>query len=143
MLLPLLIVANLSVAKGKKNSLHSKARQGRDTISNLRPLSLLETMYKIKTRILIKRMAGVMELILYKDQHGFCRNRSIQTASLPILEAIHDAERTGRSLQLLSIDLKAAFDTITPQIIYKVMQMEKFPEIYTEALKQLMETDMV
>jgi hypothetical protein len=81
-----------------------------------------------------------MELILYKDQHGFCRNRSIQTASLPILEAIHDAERTGRSLQLLSIHLKAAFDTITPQIIYKEMQMEKFSEIYTEALKQLMET---
>ncbi len=30
--------------------------------------------------------------------------------------------------------------TITPQIIYKVKQMEKFPEIYTDALKRLTET---
>ncbi len=96
-------------------------------------------MYKIKTRILTKRIAGVMELILYKDQHGFCRNRSIQTLSLPVLEAIHDVEGTGRSLQILSVDLKAAFVTITLQIIYKVIQMEKCPEIYTDALKQLME----
>jgi hypothetical protein len=37
------------------------------------------------------------------------------------MEAIHDAEKTGRPLQILSIDLKAAFDTIAPQVIYKTM----------------------
>jgi hypothetical protein len=56
-------------------------REG-DTISNLRPLSLLETMYKIKTRIFTERMAGIMELILYRNQHGFCRNRSTYTNSI-------------------------------------------------------------
>jgi hypothetical protein len=65
-------------------------------------------MHKIKTRILAARMAGIMEFILYRDQHGFCRYRSI----LPILEAIHDAEKTDIHLQLLSIDLKDVFDTI-------------------------------
>jgi hypothetical protein len=86
-------------------------------ISNLRPLSLLETLYKIKTRILNERMAGIMEEVLYLNQHGFCRSRSIQTATVPILEAVHDAEKNGRSLQLLSIDLKVAFDTISPQVM--------------------------
>ncbi len=86
-------------------------------ISNLRPLSLLETLYKIKTKILSERMAGIMEKVLYPNQHGFCRNRSIQTATVLILEAVHDAEKNGRSLQLLSIDLKAAFDTISPQVM--------------------------
>jgi hypothetical protein len=33
-----------------------------------------------------------MEKILYLDQHGFCGNRSIQTATAPVLEAIHDEE---------------------------------------------------
>jgi hypothetical protein len=42
-----------------------------------------------------------------------------------------------RPLQLLSFDLKAAFDTISPHVIYKVMRLVKYPEIYTEALFQL------
>ena len=108
-----------------------------DRVSGLRPLSLLETLYKIKTRILTERMAGTMEKVLYADQHGFCRNRSIQTATIPILEAVNDAEMAGRPLQLLSIDLKAAFDTISPHVIYEVMRLENYPEIYTEALFQL------
>ncbi len=64
-------------------------------------------------------MAGTMEKVLYADQHGFCRNRSIQTATIPILEAVNDAEMAGIPLQLLSIDLKAAFDTISPHVIYE------------------------
>ncbi len=84
-----------------------------------------------------------MEKVLYTDQHGFCRNRSIQTATIPktatipILEAVNDAEMAGRPLQLLSIDFKAAFDTISPHVVYEVMRLENYPEIYTEALFQL------
>jgi hypothetical protein len=111
-------------------------REG-NRVSNLRPLSLLETMYKIKTRVLNERMAGIIEKVLYPDQHGFCRNRSIRTATVPVLEAKHDAERHGRPLQLLSIDIKAAFDTISPQIIYEVMEVEKFPILYIDALRSL------
>jgi hypothetical protein len=111
-------------------------REG-NRVSDLRPLSLLETMYKIKTRILNERMAGIMEEILYPNQHGFCRNRSIQTATVPILEAIHDAEKHGKPLQLLSVDLKAAFDTISPQTIYEVMEVEKFPPIFIDSLRGL------
>jgi hypothetical protein len=111
-----------------------------DQILNLRPLSLLETLYKIKTRILTERMAGTMERVLYAEQNGFCRNRSIQTTTVPVLEAIHDAEKHGRPLQLLSIDLKAAFDTIAPQTIYKVMNIEKFPPIYVEVMENLTAT---
>ncbi len=81
-----------------------------------------------------------MERILYADQRGFCRNRSIQTATVPVLEAIHDTEKLGRPLQLLSVDLKAAFDTIAPQVIYKVMSIEKFPPVFVEVMKNLMAT---
>jgi hypothetical protein len=44
-----------------------KPGRGGDTISSLRPLSLLEMMYNIKTRILTKRMERIMKFILYKD----------------------------------------------------------------------------
>jgi len=108
-----------------------------DRVGNLRPLSLLETLYKILTRILSGRMAETMDGVLHPDQHGFRRDRGIQTATVPVLEAVKDAEKTGQPLQLLSIDLKAAFDTISPDVIYKVMTLEKYPQIFTDAMHQL------
>ena len=87
-------------------------------MSNLRPLSLLETMYKIQTKILTTRMSGALDSVLYDHQHGFRGGRSIQTATVPILEAIRE---------LISIDIQSAFDTIDPKIIYDIMMKEKFP----------------
>ncbi len=63
-----------------------------------------------------------------------------QTATVPVLEAIHDAEKLGRPLQVLSVDLKAAFDTIAPQVIYEVLSIEKFPPIFVEVMKNLTAT---
>ena len=42
-----------------------------DRVGNLRPLSLLETLYKILTRILMGKMAGTLDEVLHPDQHGF------------------------------------------------------------------------
>ena len=108
-----------------------------DRVGNLRPLSLLETLYKILTRVLTRRMAGTLDAVLYSEQHGFRGERSTQTAVLPVLEAIQDAERTGQPLQLLAVDLKAAFDTIAPDVIYQVMQLECYPAIYADALHKI------
>jgi hypothetical protein len=79
----------------------------------------------------------VMDEISYPDQHGSRRGLGIQTALLPVLEAVRDAELHGTPMQILSVDLKSAFDTISPQLIYKVMELEKFPTIYMDAIHQL------
>jgi hypothetical protein len=59
-----------------------------DRVWILRLLSHLESLYKIQTRILSDRLSGVMDEISYPDQHGFRRGLGIQTASLPVLEAV-------------------------------------------------------
>ncbi len=41
-----------------------------DRMSGLMPLSLIETLYKIKTIIITERMAGIKETVLYSDQRG-------------------------------------------------------------------------
>jgi hypothetical protein len=101
-----------------------------DRVQNLRPLSLLEFMYKILTRILAGRMAGTLDSVLYTQQHGFRACRGCQTALLPVLEAVWDAESSERPLQLLSIDVKAAFDTIDPITIYEVLLKQGYPVIF-------------
>jgi hypothetical protein len=108
-----------------------------DRVGNLRPLSLLESLYKLQTRVLSNRLTLTMDEIIYENQHGFRRDRGIQTATLPVLDAIHDAGRRGQAMQVISVDLKSAFDCVSPQLIRQVMELYKFPEIYVEALHQL------
>jgi hypothetical protein len=72
-----------------------------DRVGNLRPLSLLESLYKIQTRVLSDRLSGVMDEISYPDQHCFRRGLGIQTPSLPVLEMVRDAELHDTPMQIL------------------------------------------
>jgi hypothetical protein len=96
-------------------------------------------MYKILTRILAGRMTGTLDSVLYTKQHGFRAGRGFQTAVLPVLEAVQDAESSGWPLQLLSIDVKAAFDTIDPKTIYEVLLKQGYPVIFADALHKITE----
>ena len=111
-----------------------------NSVGNVRPLSLLETLYKLQTKILTDRMSGALEQVLYSNQHGFQRNKSILSASFPIIEAINEAERNAKRLQLLSVDIQSAFDSIDPNCIFQVMTQEQFPNIFVEAMANLTST---
>ena len=68
-----------------------------DRSDNLRPLSLLESFYKIKTRILSNRPIRTLDESLSDEQHGFRPGRSTQSCSLPFMEAIQEAgKRSSR-----------------------------------------------
>jgi len=114
-----------------------KVGKAPNKIENLRPLSLLETFYKIITRILTNRLGNTLDQVVSKHQHGFMPGRSIQTCSLQVMEAIQDAERRGTPLQIISVDIQGAFNAISPEVIRQVMQKEGYPEIFSEALHNL------
>jgi hypothetical protein len=56
-------------------------------------------------------MASILEKMLNTNQHGFLQGRSTQTTTVLLLEAIQDAVKNCKTMQILSIDIKAAFDT--------------------------------
>jgi hypothetical protein len=108
-----------------------------DRVGNLRPLSLLESLYKLQTRMLSNRLTLALNEVCYADQHGFRRDRGIQTATLPVLEAIRDAQQNEKAMQIISVDLKSAFDCVSPALIREGMEVYDCPQIYVEALHQL------
>ena len=118
----------------------SKAGKTADRPENFRPLALLENFYKIKTRILSSRLIKTLDEVLCDEQHGFRPGRSTQSCSLPFMEAIQEAERTGNPSQLLAVDIKAAFDSISPETVRQVMEKQQYPEIFLAALHNLTST---
>ena len=119
----------------KRNIVYiKKPGKSSEEVEGYRPLSMLENLYKICTRVLTGRLAQGMEEVISDDQHGFRQGRSIATCTVPVLEALKDAEKNRKSLQLVAIDLKAAFDTIDPKVIKEVMQKQEFPESFVQAV---------
>ncbi len=59
--------------KDRKEVYIPKPEKTSDRVGILRQLSLLESLYKIQTRVLLDRLSGVMDEISYPDQHGFRR----------------------------------------------------------------------
>jgi len=94
-----------------------KPGKDRNLASSYRPLSLLEVLYKIPAKILTDRLGSILPDISYEDQHGFVPGRGAQYNTLSTVHAIQDAERTGKSLQLLGIDINGAFDSISTHLI--------------------------
>jgi hypothetical protein len=71
---------------------------------DFRPLSMLEALYKIPSRILARRLSTTLPTIIGEHQHGFMAGRGIQEPSLLVTHLIQDAQHTGKPLQLISFD---------------------------------------
>jgi hypothetical protein len=77
-----------------------KSDRDGNSILNLRPLSLLKSIYKRKTQISTERIAGTMERILFADQYVFCRKHKIQKSYKMIITVywlIHKKRYCGYS----------------------------------------------
>ena len=116
----LLKALNMAYSTG---TLHKSARQGvislipkkgKDTryIRNLRPITLLNTDYKILEKCLANRLKPVLESIINEDQKGFMANRSISNNIRRILDSVIVCEQKDIPLVILSIDAEKAFDRI-------------------------------
>ena len=106
------------------------------TPADYRPLSLLEVLYKIPSRILSKRITKVLPTVIGAHQHGFMAQKGIQEPSILVTHLIQDANRYGKPLQLISFDIEKAFDKVSHRIILQALEAFGFPPIYIEAIRE-------
>ena len=83
-------------------------------LSNYRPISLINVQYKIFANIIRDRLAKFLEdnKLLSHLQNGFRKNRGTFNNLNSIINIIEDAKYNKRSIHLLYIDIRKAFDSI-------------------------------
>ncbi|RPH76440.1 MAG: reverse transcriptase family protein, partial [Planctomycetaceae bacterium] len=106
------------------------------TPGEYRPLSMLEVLYKIPSRILARRLSLTLPTIIGQHQHGFMAGKGIQEPSLLATHLIQDAQHTNRPLQLISLDIEKAFDRISHAVIIQALRAFGIPELLIQALQQ-------
>ena len=107
------------------------------TPSDYRPLSMLEVLYKIPSRILAKRLNSLLPDIISRNQHGFIQGKGIQEPSITVTHLLQESEHTGRPLQLASFDIEKAFDRVGHQVIVQSLLQFGIPPMFVDSIQSL------
>ena len=99
-------------------------------IKNLRPITLLNSDYKVLEKCLANRLKPVLESIINEDQKGFMADRKIQGNIRRILDAVNFCEANDTPIAILSIDAEKAFDRIETDSLLKAMDYFGFGESF-------------
>ena len=109
--------------------LHTTAREGvlnlipkvnKDTryVKNLRPITLLNTDYKIIEKAIANKILPALEYIIHKDQRGFMKDRRISVNIRKMLDIIHEANKEDLEAVVLSLDFVKCFDKCSFSILH-------------------------
>ena len=88
---------------------------------DFRPISLLELLYKILAKLLLYRVRELLPQIVNNHQFGFVPGRCMSTCSGTLLRVVQEINSSGIKAQILSLDIKAAFDSVFTDSINEIM----------------------
>ena len=103
-----------------------KGDKPKQFLKNWRPISLLNTVYKIASGIIATRIKKHLDKIIHSDQTGFIKGRNISENIRTIYDIMQYTEEENIPGLLLLIDFEKAFDSISWSFIQKSLQFFKF-----------------
>ena len=113
-------------------------KEGKDPlfIKNYRPITLLNTDYKMLSKIMAKRIKGVLYEIVHLDQVGYIENRYIGEALRLIDDMIFYCNNyCEEEAYLIAVDFEKAFDSVSHKFLFKVLELFGFGESFCSWVK--------
>ena len=101
-------------------------------IKNWRPISLLNTDYKLIAHILSNRLQKVLPKIISNDQSGYLKGRNISLNIRSIFDIIDFVEKDNSSGLLAFLDFEKAFDKLNWTFLQKALSKFGFGPKFKE-----------
>ena len=105
-----------------------KDNKPRHFLKNWKPISLLNTVYKIGSGVIASRLKRVLEKLIDLDQTGFISGRYIGDNLRLIYDMLQFTEENDIPGLLLLIDFEKAFDSISWDFLLSVLKFFNFGE---------------
>ena len=104
-------------------------------VKNHRPISLLNTDYKIIAKVMANRLKVCLHQIIHEDQTGFMKGRNIGSNIRTIIDVIEycDANQIPESIILL--DIEKAFDSVDHDFLFQVLHYFNFGDSFISWIK--------
>src|ERR1700761_3633451 len=102
-------------------------KNDRTEIANYRPVTLLNTDYKLLTKALATRLGKVAGNIIHCSQAGFVPGRQISDQTKLIRLLMQYAEAKGVNGLIVALDQEKAYDKIDHQYLWAVLRAFHLP----------------
>ena len=111
--------------------------EDRSRIKNFRPISLLNTLYKVIAKIYANRMKPLLHHRILPSQTGFVPNRCILDNIFLAFEAIDWTLESNQSISLLLLDFEKAYDRVSWIFLEKTMEKMGFEKTWIQRVMSL------
>jgi hypothetical protein len=112
-------------------------KDGAQSIGDFRPISLIHAVAKIIAKILASRLAPFMNKLTSRAQSAFIKTRSIHDNFLFVRNYARRLQRTKTSALLCKLDIKKAFDSVSWEYMFDLLQRLGFPPRFRDWLAAL------
>lgn len=107
----------------------------KSNLENYRPISLLNTNYKLYTAILQKRISEAIDKHLQETQYGFRQKRGTAQAIHYIRRIMEKGEKTETKTLLVLLDWEKAFDKVKHAKLFEAMERMNVPDKMMQAIR--------
>lgn len=114
-----------------------KGKKDREHCQNYRPISLLNTDYKMFSSILASRIQLFLSDLIDEDQTGFVKGRQTFDNIRRTLHVIDRAHRNKLPVGLISLDAEKAFDRVNWEFLYLALEKFGFNDKSVQCIKSL------
>ena len=127
-----------SQQKGIITLIHKGKNLPRENLANWRPITLLNTDYKILAKTLARRLSTVLDKLISEDQCGFMKGRSITTILRTTDDVINYLFTEKLPGILVGIDFTKAFDTISKTFIQDSLKLYGFGNDFNRWIESIL-----
>ncbi|XP_021835103.2 uncharacterized protein [Spinacia oleracea] len=112
-------------------------------VSEFRPISCCNTIYKCITKVLCGRLRQVLPDLIMENQGGFVHGRYIVHNIMVVQDLVRHCGRKGvKPSCLMKIDLQKAYDTVDWQFLQEMLVLLDFPKHFVDMVMQCVTTPM-
>ena len=107
-----------------------------------RPIALLQSSYKIFTKVLATRLQRVLPTIIGDSQQGFVHGRQMHKLVMMMLSQLATATKDDtltsmNSRVILLLDFRKAYDTVDREFLYEALMTFAFSMRYVQLIRRL------
>ena len=108
-------------------------------ICNYRPITLLNSDYKLLTKVLAIQLMSHIESLVHSDQAGFIPRRSILDQIKLAKTIISYAEAAEEDGAIIALDQEKAYDKIRHDYLWKTLEAFNLPQPFIATIRSLYE----